>query len=546
MISRVPRVSARGTLTPLRKRIKGSLKSSRHRHALLRHVLGRLLLHRHGVELVALVPKHVTHLLPLGLDVPLVVQGDRGEERDAADDRQAESLEAVVLGRVVGHEPDGPHAQVLKDLRSHAVLARIHGEAEILVRLHGVPALILQVVRAELVSEADATALLPPEVHDDAPPLSRNLLHRHVQLVAAVAPGGVEDIPGEALAVHADQDVISGHGVRVIAVHERHVLDAVELGPVGDGGELPVVGGDPRRRGPLHQRLPLAPVPDEVGDEHHLEPVLLGELPELGQARHAAVGVVHDLAEDARGAAAGEGGEIVSSFGVTRALEHAALAVAQGKDVAGPDELIGVRVGGAEPRDGRRALTRGDTGGGPDQIARHGKRRLHGVLVLLGGDHEGQVESVRGLVVHGDAHQPAGVADHEVHALLGHLIGGADEVTLVLAILVVEHHHEPPGGHLGDGLVDGGEAGGRGVGILVRGVGVGVPARGLRADHHAGARRGGARDLREASAVAHRRREGAGGGAQRGGGALGGPRDRAGGALGGGERGGNRRHRGHL
>ena len=105
----------------------------------------------------------------------------------------------------------------------------------------------------------------------------------------------------------ADQDVISGHGVRVVAVHERHVLDAVELGPVGDGGELPWLVGTPPA-GPLHQRLPQ-PVPDEVGDEHHLEPVLLGELPELGQARHAAVGVVHDLAEDARGAAAGEGGD---------------------------------------------------------------------------------------------------------------------------------------------------------------------------------------------------------------------------------------------
>ena len=148
----------------------------------------------------------------------------------------------------------------------------------------------------------------------------------------------------------------------------------------------------------------------------------------------------------------------------------------------------------------------------PDQIARHGKRaswRPRSPWRIL----RGQAESVRGLVVHGDAHNPLVAA-----------VGYALRVILSAATEVAsfrdprrQHHHEPPGGYLGDGLVDGGEAG---VGAAGSRPGAGV-ARQLGVCARTTTRDAARRSARSSRAsVAHRRRDGGGGGAR--GGALGG------------------------
>ena len=74
------------------------------------------------------------------------------------------------------------------------------GKPELLVRLDGVAALVLERVRAQLVAEADAAALVPAQVHDDALTLRRDLLERGVELQAAVAAHRAEHVAGEALA----------------------------------------------------------------------------------------------------------------------------------------------------------------------------------------------------------------------------------------------------------------------------------------------------------------------------------------------------------
>lgn len=50
-------------------------------------------------------------------------------------------------------------------LGADAVLAGVDGEAELDVGLDGVVALVLQVVGAELLAQADAAALVAAEVH---------------------------------------------------------------------------------------------------------------------------------------------------------------------------------------------------------------------------------------------------------------------------------------------------------------------------------------------------------------------------------------------
>ena len=98
---------------------------------------------------------------------------------------------------------------------------------------------VLQLVRLQLVHQADAAALVPAHVEDDAAALGGDGGQRRVELRPAVAAQRAEDVAGEALGVHADQDVLA---VADVAAHERDVLDAVEQAAVADGGELAVLG----------------------------------------------------------------------------------------------------------------------------------------------------------------------------------------------------------------------------------------------------------------------------------------------------------------
>ena len=90
---------------------------------------------------------------------------------------------------------------------------------------------------------------------------------------------------------------------------------------------------------------PLAPLPigDDVRDRDDLEPVLLGELQELGQALDRAV-VIDELGEHAHGRITRERRQIDGGLGVPGTGEHATLLGHQRKDVAGPHEVLGADV----------------------------------------------------------------------------------------------------------------------------------------------------------------------------------------------------------
>src|SRR5262245_40192446 len=113
------------------------------------------------------VVEEVAHAVALGRQVALVVGVGLDDERHAVDDLEAEALEAAVLRRVVGEEPHRRHAEVDGDLGADTVLAAVGGEAELEVGIDGVEPLLLELVGADLVADADATALVAPEVHDD-------------------------------------------------------------------------------------------------------------------------------------------------------------------------------------------------------------------------------------------------------------------------------------------------------------------------------------------------------------------------------------------
>src|SRR5215467_6521004 len=101
-------------------------------------------------DLVQLV-EQVPHPVPLGAQIAhvLVVYADR--HRLAAADLEAVPFQPGPLSRVVREQPHAADTEVVQDLRAGAVVARIGRQPEIQVRVDGVAALVLQLVRLQLV-----------------------------------------------------------------------------------------------------------------------------------------------------------------------------------------------------------------------------------------------------------------------------------------------------------------------------------------------------------------------------------------------------------
>src|SRR5689334_1020729 len=106
---------------------------------------------------------------------------------------QTVALESDQLAGVVGDRANRMETEVEEDLRANAVIPQIGLEAKLLVGLHRVSAVILELVRLELVEEADAPPLLI-QIHDDATPLDGDHLHRGVELPAAIAAQRMEHV----------------------------------------------------------------------------------------------------------------------------------------------------------------------------------------------------------------------------------------------------------------------------------------------------------------------------------------------------------------
>ena len=103
-----------------------------------------------------------------------------------------------------------------------------------------------------------------------------------------------------------------------LALDQGHVVFAVEHRLVGVDGELPVVGGDPGVGDPAHQLVLVPAVPDQVGDGDEVQPVLVGELDQLGQPGHARLVLADHLAQDAGRGHARRPGQIDGRLGVAR------------------------------------------------------------------------------------------------------------------------------------------------------------------------------------------------------------------------------------
>ncbi|MCY1409998.1 hypothetical protein D9M71_253600 [compost metagenome] len=174
---------------------------------------------------------------------------------------------------------------------------------------------------------------------------------------------------------------------------------------------------------------------DQVGDGADLDAVLLGEGFQLRPARHAAV-VVHHL-DDHRGRGeTGQARQVAAGFGMAGAGQHAAFAGAQGEDVAGLRQVVGLGVG-SHGGEHRMAAVGGGDAGGHSAGGLDGDGEGGGEDAAVGRHHLLQAEALAVLVGQGQADQAARLAGHEVDRRRRAFFRGQQQVALVLAVLVV-------------------------------------------------------------------------------------------------------------
>ena len=161
---------------------------------------------------------------------------------------------------------------------------------------------------------------------------------------------------------------------------------------------------------------------------------------QLRQPCHRAVAVL-DLADHPGWVEAGQTSQIDRCFGVTSPLQHPALLGPQRKDVAGTAQIVGPGVGMDRHLNGAGPILRGDAGAHPvlrTRIHAHGESGLVAVGVAI--HHQRQIEGIEPLTLHRQADQAPCLDGHEVDLLGRGELGRADQVALVFAVLVVDHH----------------------------------------------------------------------------------------------------------
>lgn len=193
--------------------------------------------------------------------------------REAFGDADAVLLEGGDLFGVVGHEADGGDVEEAEDFGGKLEVAAVGGVAEFEVGFDGIAAVVLELVGAELGHEADAAAFLLL-VEEDAAAGFGDGGEGELELLAAIAAEGVEDVAGEALGVDADDGrvglPVGAGGVGVAHDESDGAFGASERG--GDGGVAGCGVGDDAFEA---KDAEMAPAGGEIG---------VGDLAYIGEA----------------------------------------------------------------------------------------------------------------------------------------------------------------------------------------------------------------------------------------------------------------------
>ncbi len=114
--------------------------------------------------------KQVPHLLALRPQIVEIGEVRRDLQRQARHDRDAVALQPRDLGRVIGEQAHLPHPEVTQHRGGVAVVPHVLRQAQEMIRLDRIVALVLDRVGTDLIGQADAASLLT-EVEQNTPAL---------------------------------------------------------------------------------------------------------------------------------------------------------------------------------------------------------------------------------------------------------------------------------------------------------------------------------------------------------------------------------------
>jgi hypothetical protein len=148
--------------------------------------------------------EQVPHLLAFGFQISppgFMRRRDAGHAFRHHDSRVFESFDFI---GIVRHQAHARNPQMPQNRPGQRVTPQVALEPELFVCFHRIGAVILQLISAQLVHQADTAAFLV-FVDDQASPLSRNRMQRDLELRPAIAPQTMKDVSGQALRMDAQK-----------------------------------------------------------------------------------------------------------------------------------------------------------------------------------------------------------------------------------------------------------------------------------------------------------------------------------------------------
>ena len=131
------------------------------------------------------------------LQIAFVVWVGFGADGDLVDDLKAVSFQTDDLFRVVCQKANLANAEIMEDLRSHAIVPEIGRKPQFFVGLDRIETFLLKFVGLDFCWEANPTTFLTKVEKDSS--IFGDMLKRGMQLTSAVAAAGTKNIAGEAL-----------------------------------------------------------------------------------------------------------------------------------------------------------------------------------------------------------------------------------------------------------------------------------------------------------------------------------------------------------
>ena len=217
----------------------------------------------------------------------------------------AVSFQAEDLARIVRNDAQFFHAEIGENLRTDAVIAFVDRQTERDICLHGVRALILQLICAKLVGQADSSPFLP-QIQKDATAFFGDNFHCAVALCRTIAAQRVQGVTRETFGVNAYEQVFA---VADLAHYQCDVRVSVDRIFKRISGPLAQLRRKRKFSDPVQQFFGTPSVSDEIFDRDEFERMFFREFDQTIEAFHRAV-FRHDFADDARRIKSRQSGQI--------------------------------------------------------------------------------------------------------------------------------------------------------------------------------------------------------------------------------------------